>query len=443
MNCFSNIFYRYRRERQRSIRGLLLCTAWLAACGAPASETEREANDATRTKQYSLLYRLTPDPDQQTVAVELKLTQDYFLLRELRFTFDPEHVIDIEGDGGLTVGDSTVRWIPNEDGGTLRWLIRLPNRRNGNGYDAWIDEQWGIFRAEDVIPRAASRTLKGAYASTEMEFRLPRAWSVVTEYQQTGKRFAVDKSTRRFDQPSGWIVMGHLGVRRDRIRGIRVAIAAPEGSGARRLDMLALLNWTLPELARLLPKLPSRLTIVSAGQPMWRGALSAPQSIYVHADRPLISENGTSTLLHEVMHVALGKTAEDGYDWIVEGLAEYYSLQLLRRSGGLTATRYERAMERQREWSKSSKKLCASVSTGARTARAVVVLEALAAEISTATSNAKGLDDVVTELLRSDAAFNLDRLRQAATDVLGQNPDALHSDKLPGCRTIKPADSGT
>jgi hypothetical protein len=52
------------------------------------------------------------------------------------------------------------------------------------------------------------------------------------------------------------MVMGRLGVRRDTIAGVRVAIAGPVDNAVRRLDMLALLNWTLPELASLLPAMP-------------------------------------------------------------------------------------------------------------------------------------------------------------------------------------------
>ena len=88
---------------------------------------------------------------------------------------------------------------------------------------------------------------------------------------------------------------------------------------------------------------------------MWRGALSAPQSLYVHAERPLLSGNATSTLLHEIVHIGLGLADERGADWIVEGLAEYYSLEVLRRSGtiseesaisGFPAVTIRNAMER-------------------------------------------------------------------------------------------------
>lgn len=114
-----------------------------------------------------------------------------------------------------------------------------------------------------------------------MNFELPRDWSVISQYSGRDGQYSIDIPDRRFDQPSGWIVMGRLGVRRDTISGVRIAIAGPVGNSVRRLDMLALLNWTLPELASLLPAMPPRLTIISAGDPMWRGALSAPQSLYI------------------------------------------------------------------------------------------------------------------------------------------------------------------
>ena len=56
--------------------------------------------------------------------------------------------------------------------------------------------------------------------------------------------------------------------------GRHVAVSAPVGSGVRRLDTLAFLQWTLPELARVLPSLPANLFIAGAPDGMWRGGLS-------------------------------------------------------------------------------------------------------------------------------------------------------------------------
>ena len=172
-----------------------------------------------------------------------------------------------------------------------------------------------------------------------MTFDLPARWTAISEYSAVRKPIVISRPERRFDEPAGWIAIGSLGVRRETIAGIRVAIAGPEGEDVRRMDMLALLGWTLPELVTILPHDFARLTIVSAGDPMWRGGLSAPASLFIHADRPMISENATSSLLHEVMHTTMPVDSRDGYDWITEGLAEYYSIELLRRGRAITEER--------------------------------------------------------------------------------------------------------
>ncbi len=336
----------------------------------------------------------------------------------------------------ITRSNNLLVWSPPPRGGVLRWQSKVAHKRNNGGYDAWLGSDWGLFRAEDIIPRAATRTLKGASSTTTVSFDLPGNWAAVTQYAESDGIFEVTHRERRFKQPSGWILTGELGVRRDRIGDTRIAVAGPVNSGVRRLDMLAILNWTLPELDRIVARIPERLTIVSAGDPMWRGALSAPSSLYIHANRPLISENGTSTLLHELMHVALRMRAAEGYDWIVEGLAEYYSLELMRRSGTVTVARAERSRQAQLEWAKSSQYLCGPSSTGATTAHAVVTLIDLDAEIRKASEDRFNLDDIVTGLVNHDDDIDLAVLESIVVDLIGANPDALHIDKLPGCRNI-------
>ena len=413
-----------------SPRLFLLCAAWLAACGAPASESE------PGSASYGLAYEVTALPADGSVIVELSVSQGDDLLREMRFDADPDRYSDFDGDGDLSVADGRVTWSPPSGGGILRWRVHVPNQRNSSGYDAWLNKSWGLFRAEDIIPRAATRTLIGVSSETSLRFSLPTNWSAVTEYMKINGQFRVLNPERRFTQPSGWIVLGNLGVRRERIAGTRVAIAAPDNQGVRRMDMLALLNWTLPELARIVPTMPKRLTVVSAAEPMWRGGLSAPQSVYIHADRPLISENGTSTLLHEVVHVALAANAVGEFDWIVEGLAEYYSLQLLRRSGTITESRFNSALSQLSEWAQSADSLCAESSSGSSTALAVTILAALDHEISAKSDAEKSLDNVLQTLMQTSAPLSLDSLTNASNEVIGQNPDALHIDKLPGCRNI-------
>jgi len=414
---------------------LLLSLAWCSACGDTTISDYVPADPLS----YRLDYGVRPTADTGTVAVTLKLSQARYLLREMRLRLNPL-ISDLDGDGALSIDGDSAIWRPPENGGTLKWQVAVPHRRNGDGYDAWLDNHWGLFRAEDIIPRAATRTLKAAKSETWLRLELPGGWTAVTQYFDQDGAFRVDNPRRRFDQPSGWMVLGELGVRRETISGIRVAVAGPIDNAVRRMDTLALLNWTLPELSRLLPALPPRLTIVSAGDPMWRGGLSAPQSLFIHADRPLISENATSTLLHEVLHLTLGLSAASGYDWIIEGLAEYYSLELLRRSGTISDKRYTRAKADLAAWATNATELCKGSSTGATTALAVGVFSELDKEIRKLSAGTATLDDVTRRLVLTDGRVDLAQLTMIASEIAGEdaaaNLDTLHIDKLPGCRTL-------
>jgi hypothetical protein len=412
------------------MRALLICVALCGACGTQVADSEEPADPLA----YQLTLVVEPRPLDGVVNVTMRLAQPGPLLRELRFRTDAR-ISGLRGDGELLAEPARTRWLPPADGGTLSWSVAVAHRRNGDGHDAWLGAEFGLFRAEDIIPRASSRTRTGAHSDTTMRFRLPAGWSVVTQYRDTGT-IRIDNPERRLDLPSGWIVMGDLGVRREQIAGMQVAVAGPVGHSIRRLDTLALLNWTMPELARIVSELPPRLTIVSAGQPMWRGGLSAPLSLFLHAERPLISENATSTLLHEIMHMALGLDSDDDHDWIIEGLAEYYSLQLLARSGTISAARYALAERDLAEWARDASSLCGGHSSGPRTALAVGIFTNLDAEIRKTTSGAASLDDLTRDLLVRGELLDLQILTDSATAIIGHEPDALHSEQLPGCRNI-------
>ena len=401
----------------------------LAACGVPASESADRANN----REYSLHYTLSPDPATSTVHVVMRLQQPRDLVREISFPAG-EAISDLGGDGDLRIKDSHAHWIPPSDGGALEWRVLVHQERGKNAFDALLNTDWGIFRAEDVIPRARTRTIKGSESRTTMAFDLPAGWSVISEYSALVQPIIVDRAERRFDEPTGWIAMGKLGVRRETIAGTRVAIAAPQEHDVRRMDMLALLNWTLPELKELLPDSLPRLTIVSAGEPMWRGGLSAPASFFLHGDRPLISENATSSLMHELMHTALRLRPREGNDWIVEGLAEYYSIELLRRGNAISTSRASKAFARQETWGEQSDALCSANSTAATTALAVTIFRKLNRELLAKSDGKVDLDTLLP--LLANAEVDLDILAAAAEKLVGAVPDSLHSDNLPGCRSM-------
>jgi hypothetical protein len=403
-----------------------------SACGVLAPGYAEAAENDSRV--YQLRYTVTPRPDMGGAWVEMEVRQSSNLLREVDMRAPAEIISAAEGDGEISLADERLIWSPPDDGGILRWFARIDHQRNGGTFDALITADWAIFRAEDVIPQARTRALLGAKSETTLSFDLPAGWSSLTEYYGRNHTYRISSDERRFDRPAGWIILGDIGVRYDRIAGMRVNVAAPTGTGMRRIDILALLNWTLPEVLRIVPDFPKRLTIVGAGDPMWRGGLSGPRSLFIHVERPLISENATSTLLHEIMHIALGSGADEGMDWIVEGLAEYYSLAVLQRSGTISDGRFAAAMVKQAEWGASVGRLCGAESSGAVTARAVTVLAALDSEIRAGSNGRKSLDDVMVALSASKNAVTLGQFTALARQFTGADPDALRATNLPGCK---------
>ena len=436
MNCIPALCGSRRLRRRSAVAGralLRLCaiTAALiaAACGVPDTAEARQSS----SRVYQLEYIVTPDPDAGGAWVEMQLSQSSHLLREVNMRAPADRISAPAGDGEVSMADDRLIWKPPAEGGSIRWFARLDHRRDEGSFDALITADWAIFKAEDVIPQAATRTLRGARSETTLSFNLPSGWSSQTEYFGRNHRYRIRNTNRRFDRPAGWIIIGEIGVRYDRIAGLRVNVAAPTDQGMRRTDILALLRWTLPEVLRMFPDFPGRLTVVGAGDPMWRGGLSGPRSLFIHAERPLISENATSTLLHEIMHIALGSGADDGMDWIVEGLAEYYSLAILHRSGTISDRRYAAAMKKRAEWGSSVGNLCESVSSGATTALAVTVMSKLDLEIRAIDNGKNNLDDVMVALASSEEAITLGEFAAVVRQITGAEAHALSRSNLPGC----------
>jgi hypothetical protein len=419
------------------------------ACGAPASEqvTEPEAAhtpapvqtaegsqaSAAAARRYQIEFVVTPDPAASGAMVELVLRQDTYLLREIDMRAPASRISKVSGNGVVSHENDRVIWQPPPSGGSLRWFAKIDHQRKTGSFDALISPDWAIFRAEDIIPQAASRALRGASGETTLIFELPAGWSSVTEYFGRSDSYRIFNASRRFVRPAGWILLGKIGTRNENIAGVSVKVAAPLNQGMRRMDILALLHWTLPELLQVFPDFPGRLTIIGAADPMWRGGLSGPQSLFVHTERPLLSENATSTLLHEIVHVALGTGAVAGADWIVEGLAEYYSLVVLVRSGTISNERFASSLKKLRDWGEETSKLCAPQSSGPSTARAVTIFAALDKEIQRASRQQSNLDDVIRALAAPGKDITIQDLLAVSSDLLESTPKSLNEDALAGC----------
>ena len=387
---------------------------------------------APQPRTYEVLYHAAVDPVQHDVAMTVKLSGEE-LPRKLSFRLDTSRHSGFRADGKLTQNNNTLIWEPSGTTASLHYRFKIDHQRDNGRYDALLTDDWAIFRGEDLVPSSSVTAPKVLRATAVLQFSLPKEWSVLTPYEKSAENtFRIENPDRRFQRPLGWLILGKIGSRNERIVGIETVIAAPVGDRARRQDMLAFLNWNLPQLAQIFPGFPKRLLIVSAGDPMWRGGLSGPASLFIHTSRPLISENRTSTILHELAHLALGIHGDEESDWIVEGLAEYYSVETLRRSGGIGEQRYEETMKKLARWGQRATTLFEQHSSGATTARAVCVFRDVDREIRAATENHKSLDDVARILAEERGEVTLRGLQEDARKVAGRKVQSLERAHLTG-----------
>lgn len=398
---------------------LLVLAAWLLA-GVAA---------ATPRTEFDVDYRVAFLPTEGVAEVSLTHTPGTGRATRLSIRFDPERYSRIRAEGGRLLPDGD-RWVWYPDArraSTLHWRYRINQQRRLGGYDARITRDWVIVRGDDLFPAISARSTVGSDSSARLYFTLPKGWTNVdTPYVHTRDRrgFVVVNPERRFDRPVGWMIAGRVGTRRENIDGFEVSIAGPVDDDVRRNDALAFLNLVAPEMRAAFGDLPSKVLIVSAGDPMWRGGLSGPRSLFLHADRPLISENGSSTLVHELVHVVTRIRGAPGDDWIAEGSAEFYSISLLNRAGLLSDARADRAFEWMANHGRGIRSLLGPRSAGPKTARAVIVFRDLDREIRERTGGAHSLDDVMQQLIeirevsREDLAGIVEELTGRPSEVL-------------------------
>lgn len=423
---------------------LLLTSVLLATAGPTTALADTSASSASEpdaktrpgkkaAKVYGLDYEANFLPEQGVVMMRVSVHQDRDLLRRVRFGFEPARYRDFEADGELEVADHQLTWRPPATGGGLSFVVNLNHQRKSGSYDSLMSKEWSIFRGDDLFPPAAVTAVKGYESRARLRMTGPDGWSFISAYprdEDDEEWYRVEWDQRRFDRPVGWMAAGVLGARWTRIGDRRIGVAGPMGQGVRHLDILAFLRWNLPELVKVFPAFPMRVLVVSAGDPMWRGGLSGPASLYLHADRPLISGNSTSTLLHELVHVAQSYRAARDEDWIVEGLAEYYTLEIMKRSGTISERRFERGMDRAEAWASESETLKAERSSGARTAKGVTVMRELDAELRERSGGRYSLDDVARQLAQDNRPVTVERLREVAAHLAGAPLDCISPDRL-------------
>ena len=373
--------------------------------------------------------KLLPQSDQAQVRVSLSQGS---AVRSLDFDLGRDgDYSDFQADGQWTVSGHRGLWQPSADKASLTYRVRLSHARKPGAYEARMTPSWALFRGEDLVPTARLDQQDGVELVSRLVFELPTGWkSVETAWPRIGKHtFRIDNVSRLFDRPTGWMLAGNLGSRRVRLGETDVTVASPKGQAMRRMDVLTLLTFVWPQVEAAFPRHPAKLLIVGASDPMRRGAFSARDSIYLNSRTPLVSENGSSPLIREVVQ-AIGRFNDhDTSDWISEGLAEYYAIELLRRGGGITDERYAAIQARLTREGKDVTTLRGEHVSGATVARAVVVMQELDREIRVKTHNKRSLDDLVQAVMRANS-INTRAFVQLAESIIGESSVVLDSKLL-------------
>ncbi|MFY0730171.1 hypothetical protein [Pseudomonas sp. NFX15] len=376
--------------------------------------------------------RLLPQSDQ--AEVRLTLAQGS-AVRSLDFDLgDGSHYSDFKADGQwqLTPGKA-VRgvWSPSSDKASLTYRVNISHGRKSGSFDTRMTPNWALMRGDDLVPAAKLDLQDGIELVARLEFELPGGWkSVETAWPRIGKnKFRVDNPSRLFDRPTGWMLAGQLGSRRTRLGETDVTVTSPLGQGMRRMDVLTLLTFVWPQVQALYPRHPGKLLIVGASDPMWRGSQSAHESIYLNSHLPLVSESGSSALVRELAQVFGRINGTERSDWIGEGFAEYYAIELVRRAGGMSDERYESLHGRLLKSSQNVITLRGEQLNAAQVAKAVVLMQELDREIRLKTHNKRSLDDVLRGAMRL-GNIDTNAFVQLSESVIGGSSKVLSTELI-------------
>lgn len=367
--------------------------------------------------------RLLPQSDQAEVRLTLAKGE---AVRSLDFDLgDGSHYSEFRADGQwqLTPGKPARGiWRPAADKASLTYRVRISHGRKNGSFDTRMTPTWALMRGDELVPPAKLDQQDGIELIARLHVQLPDGWkSVETAWPRIGKNtFRIDNPSRLFDRPTGWMLAGHLGSRRTRLGETEVTVASPQGQGMRRMDVLTLLTFVWPQVQAVFPRHPSKLLIVGANDPMWRGSLAARESIYLNTRLPLVSESGSSALVRELAQVFGRINDEQRSDWISEGFAEYYAIELVRRAGGMSDERYQSLQAKLAKDSQTVTTLRGEQISPAQVSKAVLLLQELDGEIRLKTRNKRSLDDVLRGAMHL-GTVDTKEFVQLAESILGES----------------------
>jgi hypothetical protein len=413
-----------RQRVGRVALGAILVLAGLWISSAPSAY-------AATKETYSIDYIVTiseAHPEIAQVRWELSGVEE---VQWLQLRFPANRISQLRGTGTLQPTAEGVKWIPGGPYAHLTYRVNINHVRGQHGrYDSYAAATWIVTRARDLFPRIAIEYYPRANlepkSRARLVFRLPRGWRSAAALSSIAPNtYRLSEPGKTLDRPRGWFALGAFELQRQEIAGIMVQVArAPHTelphSAESSKDLFTFLEGTLPALKKLLLVEPESVLVVSAPDPMWHGGISGESSVFMHSKRPLRTPDKTSPYLHELFHVLQPYKPAADADWIEEGLAEFYSLELQRRAGLIDAAAYARALSYFERFGKWNVDLTQQQDNAATNNSAPLVMYALDQHIQRITAGKQRLDDVVIRLAKQGGIVDTARFRRAVSAVTGK-----------------------
>ena len=284
-------------------------------------------------------------------------------IKDVTLVLEKDRYRHFRGDGTLTQLGSDIVWTPTGLVSRLEYESVLPHERRKGLYDSYGEKTWFITRTNDLFPHLIISYLKTAKSETRIRFHLPKGWQAIAAMPEStdGAYRARSAPDYRYEWPTGWLIFGDVVTEHAKARDVIITFAYPQSfvgpektpsTGGKSVrgekfrakikNAIEIYEKVIPLMADFMPAYARHFLVVYGKTPMWRGGLSGEDSLFINWRIRNLSHDFSSTLIHEYFHVCQGfkKDKRDG-DWIVEGLAEYYSLRLLWEAGVITKEQFK------------------------------------------------------------------------------------------------------
>ena len=325
-----------------SLCALMLCNLLIS--------TAVRADDAPQRTNFSLLYTVTiPDDPRNMAKVQVELLGANEISEIVWKHVDPQWFKHVTASGRMLHNTPQEwSWFPESLSGQCAYDVVLNRLRNIKGFDSYHGGTWVLTRTADLFPTKRFVHQRPLRALTRVHFVLPTGWSVVSAMRSLDETtFEARDRGNPLTAPYGWLLIGKLNIHRFTVADVAMTVASPEATHYDDSALIDLVTKTIAYLQKMVHALPEQITIVVGPDPLWRGGLSGEDSLYLNQNLRLIASDYTSTAVHELFHLAQGfHTVEPEATWIAEGMAEYYSLKILRKIHALSRHRFVKGIRK-------------------------------------------------------------------------------------------------